>query len=339
MSSLLAEFLSITPTPQNEWRAIVLFGRNSATYKFALAQTLLDLGAKQNELVTLEELALPFAQHISRHIQKAPRQGLNPSSDFLTACAGYADGTIHQQQLVDITVARGFANVLDAFHNVGPAATSHRFFMDERTRTRKAIRVTETLQALVQTKQGGNLCLEVEARWSLVETAWSLGLSVPLIEPDPSHDYLTTATVNGRADVTSSRDALNGYQKGRCFYCSAPISILPGTADLAHVDHFLPVVLGPLLRINLNAVWNLVLACQDCNLHKSDLIPSQPLVARLVRRNEYLINSHHPLRETLISQAGLSAATRERFIGQHWSAAYQVRCALWQPRNHCTSLL
>jgi 5-methylcytosine-specific restriction endonuclease McrA len=339
MSCLLAEFLSITPAPENEWRAVILFGRNSATYKFALAQALLEQGAKANELVALEELALPFAQHICRHIQNAPRQGLNPSSDFLTACAGYAEGTIDEQQLVDITVARGFADVLDAFHNVGAAATSHRFFVDERTRTRKAIRVTETLQALVQTHQGGNLCLEVEARWNLVETAWSLGLSVPLIEPSITDEYLTAATTNGRTDVTSSRDALNGYQKGLCFYCSSPISILPGTSDLAHVDHFVPVVLGPLLRINLNAVWNLVLACQDCNLRKSDLIPSQPLAERLARRNEYLINSHHPLRETLIAQTGKNATARARFIGQHWRAAYQVRCSLWQPRDHCTSLL
>jgi 5-methylcytosine-specific restriction endonuclease McrA len=338
MSSLLAEYLSISPGPENEWRAIILFGRNSATYKFALAQALLDLSAKPNELVALEELALPFAQHICRHIRKAPRQGLDPSSSFLMACAGYGDGTVDQQQLVDITVARGFANVLDAFHNIGPAATSRRFFVDERSRTRQAIRITETLQGLAQTNQGGNLCLEVEARWSLVETAWSLGLSVPMIEPRSSDGYLTAATTSGRTDVTSCRDALNGYQKGRCFYCSAPISILSGSFDLAHVDHFLPLVLSPLLPVNLNAVWNLVLACQDCNSQKSDLIPLQRFVGRLVRRNEYLITSHHPLRETLIAHTGLDARIRERFIGHHWSAAYQVRCALWPSQNHCTPL-
>ena len=31
-----------------------------------------------------------------------------------------------------------------------------------------------------------------------------------------------------RIDITSSKDALNGYQKGKCFYCSREIKIQNG---------------------------------------------------------------------------------------------------------------
>ena len=46
-----------------------------------------------------------------------------------------------------------------------------------------------------------------------------------------------------RGDVTSSRDALNGYQKGKCFYCHKPIQILQGFENSCDVDHFFPHLL------------------------------------------------------------------------------------------------
>ena len=45
---------------EDYWRGIVLFGRNVASYKFALAAALLDLKPESGDLVRLEELAKPF---------------------------------------------------------------------------------------------------------------------------------------------------------------------------------------------------------------------------------------------------------------------------------------
>lgn len=41
-----------------------------------------------------------------------------------------------------------------------------------------------------------------------------------------------------RIEVASCRDTLNGYQKGKCFYCFIDIIIESGRSDLVHVDHF-----------------------------------------------------------------------------------------------------
>jgi hypothetical protein len=91
---------------------------------------------------------------------------------------------------------------------------------------------------------------------------------------------------------------LNGYQKGKCFYCFADI-YLEGLA-IPDVDHFFPHVLKVVGFDGIDGVWNLVLACQQCNRGiggKSDRVPTLHLLERLHLRNEFLIESHHPLRD------------------------------------------
>lgn len=51
-------FIEQTPTLDSYWRSIILFGRNTASYKFAMAKSLLDLASKESNFVTLEELAI-----------------------------------------------------------------------------------------------------------------------------------------------------------------------------------------------------------------------------------------------------------------------------------------
>ena len=71
---------------------------------------------------------------------------------------------------------------------------------------------------------------------------------------------------NNFFDVTSSRYALDGYQKGKCFYCFDDISIEPSDDNLADVDHFFPYILETSLQrdLNIHGVWNLVLSCNSC---------------------------------------------------------------------------
>ena len=68
-------------------------------------------------------------------------------------------------------------------------------------------------------------------------------------------------------NITSSRDSLNGYQKGKCFYCRKGIRIEKSSdGEIVDVDHFIPyTLLTELPEVNIDGVWNLVLACQECN--------------------------------------------------------------------------
>ncbi|MGI4848568.1 MAG: HNH endonuclease [Janthinobacterium lividum] len=338
MDSTLSQYLSVQPSLENRWRAVILFGRNSASYKFALAHAMLDLQARANDLITLEELAVPFTKHVCRHLAMSPRQGTGTTSKFLESCQNQLEGTIEQSALYDVTVQSGFVNVIDAFHTLGGPQSDVRFFVDER-RTHKGIRITEAFQQLTTDALATELLQEVEARWRLVETAWNLRLAAPLIEHDVQSGRMVTGHGVRRIDVTSSRDALNGYQKSHCFYCAQPISITSTDINLSHVDHFIPFMLSVKLNVNLNGVWNLVLACRQCNLQKSDLIPASEFVNRLYQRNEFFIVSHHPLKETLMAQTGQSSQSRAKFIGSWYSQAKQQRVATWEPKEQGKPIL
>src|SRR5437867_8775328 len=164
-------FTAYEPTTEDYWRSIVLFGRNVASYKFALAKSLLEVKPASGQLIKLDELALPFARHICEHLALADKQGTSPSSRFLDACRKFNSGTLTQTQLVDRAVESGFNNVIDAFHVVGREPVPISFFTDERSRL-KGIRVTDELFRLLESTQSPNLPGEAESRWRLVETAW-----------------------------------------------------------------------------------------------------------------------------------------------------------------------
>jgi len=330
------EFLQYSPTLDNYWRSIILFGRNVASYKFALAKSLLEFKERGNDLITLDELAEPFSRNVCSHLASAPKQATSPSSKFLDTCKSFNAGNMSQSHLVEATSKLGFVNVIDAFHIVNQGEIEKRFFVDER-KINKGIRLTDNLYSLFETEQFTSLSGEVEARWRLVETAWELNISKRLIavDFDPSSSNLFVNKAGGRVDITSSRDALNGYQKGKCFHCFSDISISPNHVNLADVDHFFPWKLKEHgIAHPVDGVWNLVLACKECNRGrggKSARVPSTRLLNRLKTRNDFLINSHHPLRETLIAQTGGSEAMRKSFLQKTYNEAKAILIHEWEP--------
>lgn len=328
------EFYEVEPSLDNYWRAIILFGRNVASYKFALAKSLYELNAVSNDLVTMEQLAEPFSRHLCEHLQHSPKQITSKSSTFLSSCTSYNNGILNHEQLIQQTIKLGFANVIDAFHVVNTGEIAKRFFIDER-KTNRGIRITENFFKLAENKQFKSFENETEARWRLVEEGWRIGVSRSLIrvEYDQELKTLFTSDTERRVNITSCRDSLNGYQKGRCFYCYSPISVSSQDDNLADVDHFLPWMLNDSLS-NVNGVWNLVLACKDCNRGeggKFTKVPSIDFLKRLHKRNEYFINSHLPLRETLIQQTGKDEPKRKQFLQEVYNMAKAMLIHEWQP--------
>ncbi len=307
----IARFTHEAPTISSYWRAIILFGQNVASYKFALAGALLELGS-ESELISLDDLAVPFARRVAGHLRTHDKQGTFERSRFLDACRSFNAGDLDGEGLRAKTVQLGFANVIDAFHVVDKQQLPERFFLDER-RTGQGIRLTDHLHTVAGAGQASTLDQEVESRWQLVETAWELNLPKHLltVEFDPVEQVLLPA--RRRTAITGARGALNGYQKGRCFYCFAPVQIISGHEDLCEVDHVFAWSSGP--RVSdapVDGIWNLVLACSRCNgwHEKSDRPPHLRYVERLHQRNEFLISSHHPLRPTLIAQTGTGPSRR-----------------------------
>lgn len=334
--SSIDKFLCTGSLGQSSWRSIVLFGKNTASYKFALAQSLMQLAQQGCDSVTLDELAIPFAEHICEHAKTAPRQCTNRSNKFLDACLGFNAGAVTLDELAAITVQNGFRYVLDAFHVVNSSQVPTAFFEKDFSRGSKRLILTDNLFKIATLPEAANIMQETESRWNLVETAWEQGVSTSLLRI--SYDELGQALIaeSGirRKDVTSVRGSLGGYQKGHCFYCYAPINaadgigpkrtegglFLPGRTGttLCDVNHFFPHTLASQVPdVNWDGVWNLVLACPVCSRGaggKFARIPAADYLERLNRRNEYLIGSHHPLRETLIAQTGAAPEARWSFL-------------------------
>ena len=336
-TGVMPHFLNRKSNLDTYWRAVILFGRNVASYKFALAKSLIELAAEQKTFVSLEELAAPFSKQVVEHLRIAPKQATSPSSRFLEACRKFNAGEIDRDKLIAETASLGFNNVIDAFHVVNRAEIPLRFFTDERNGSRPGIRLTDELFRLSEEAQFQNLPHETEARWRLVETAWELGLPRGVVVgTEDDGQTLFTVRPGRRISITRSRDALNGYQKGKCFYCFSDIAVDPDAETLADVDHFFPRVLVQLgMTLPLDGVWNLVLACRNCNrgvAGKSSLLPTKRLLERLNTRNEFLISSHHPLRETLIAQTGDSPTARVAFLNSAYESAWGRLIHTWEPK-------
>ena len=174
-------FQDATPTPAGDWRHIVRFGRN---------------------------------------LQVEDRQSTSAQSQFLDACRSRNRGDLEAAQLAEATVRLGFANVIDAFHvSRGGQPTQTRFFVDERA-SRQGITLTDHLFELANGQQANVLPREVDARWNLVQLSWGLRLGTRLVSfemaPDKDAIDLYAPAPLRRGPITGVRDALSGYQDGRC---------------------------------------------------------------------------------------------------------------------------
>jgi len=321
------------PSLESQWRSIILFGSNSATYKFAFAQALLELASAEKTHVTLAELADPFSRNIIRHLKTSDKQGTAPSSKFLDYCRDYLGKRISHAELIEKTVRFGFVNVIEAFHNVKGEATIDPFYEDWKKAGEKGIVITDNLLKLKESSHFDSFGYEVEARWNLVESAWSLNLTPAALAVgvDESQGFLYIEDKHRRRkDLTSVRHALNGYQKGKCFYSFQDLRLEEG-AGICHVDHFFPHVNQALHNANLDGVWNLVLADPHTNLEKSNRIPTPAYLERLYTRNEFYIGSKHPLGKAIEQQTGTTQRRRRAFLQKQLELASYGTRPTWRP--------
>jgi hypothetical protein len=322
-----------------DFRRIVLRGANVASYKFALAKSILTLAQSGATSVPLEELAVPFSQELCTHLQEVDTQSTSSGSRFLDACRHFNAGRISQDELVSTTALMGFNNVIDAFHVVDRADVGTRFFTDERQQSLRGIRFTDellTLAALPDARQP--LHAEAESRWRLVESAWherrATGSTLQVVYDRPS-EMIVRGMLGHRRNITWVRPSLSGYQAGACFYCGAPVTPLLGLEHSADVDHYFPhMLMSRGVLVDLDDVWNLVLACPVCNrgaAGKFDRLPHGDFLETLWQRNEKLIASHHPLRESIIATTGATPAARLEFLRSVQTRATEYARAEWRP--------
>ena len=333
----MTQFQINDPSLESQWRALILFGKNSATYKFAFAKSLLELVDKETTKISLTELSKPFSKNIIEHLKENDKQGNSKSSSFLNVCRNHIKGKISDNELWSKTEKLGFVNVVDAFQNLNGAQIPDIFYEKNYKSGKKEIVIKDNLLKLKESFHFQNFNQEVEARWNLVETAWNLNINPNLLEVKYDEEnalFFIESDIMKRKDITSVKDALNGYQKGKCFYSFQNISINSNSQNICDVDHFLPhtnKVAHSRDGANINGVWNLVLADSSENRQKSAKIPEKRFLKRLYNRNEFYISSKHPLAETIINQTGFTKEKRKRFLEKHYNLAIENSIQTWKP--------
>ena len=122
-------FIGKKPSNETCWRAIILQGKNTASYKFALARALIETQGSDT-CIEISDLAEPFSKHIADHLLSNSRQSTTKNDGkFISACKDFNKNYITKEQLIEITKKEGFKYVLDAFHNVSRGEVPSRFFM------------------------------------------------------------------------------------------------------------------------------------------------------------------------------------------------------------------
>lgn len=324
------------PSLESQWRAIILFGKNTATYKFAFAKALLEMVEKEKTTISLSELAEPFSRHVVNHLKQNDKQGSSTSSTFLDQCRNFINNEIEKDELLFQTEKHGFKHVVDAFQVVNRDTIPNPFYQKNYNNGKKEIIIKDSLLKLKESFHFQNFEQETEARWKLVETAWNLNINPNLLEVQYDADkelFFVENSIMRRTDITSVRDSLNGYQKGKCFYSFLDISVNSLSPNICDVDHFLPHMNKQLhLPANINGVWNLVLADSSVNRGKSARVPEIKYLQRLYNRNEFFIESKHPLSETIVNQTGNTPKKRRQFLEYHYNLSLQASIHTWKPK-------
>lgn len=293
---------------QDYWKAIILYGLNTATYKLAFAHSLLDFSAQGKNAVDWSELADKFLnKYIARLSTQDPMPQLGLPGRLTVmerVVAKLKAGTISPSQGVEEVALAGLNDVVPRFQTINsdPKFIGARFF--EIDHGRKII-LTDHLHNLASSTTG-ELREEIDARWALLEGAfliknsnWSL-----------SNDIRQTYIANGydRRDLTPHVPFLRGYQGSTCFYCAQ--SMMEGGV---HVDHVLPRQV-----VNHDEIWNLVLAHPICNELKSDFLVAPFFMEKLYARNENIVGSSHPWRKQIELQLGKSPPIRKSNLAREY---------------------
>ena len=311
-------FLPGNESPLGVARQIILFGKNSATYKFALMKTLLEFSPCSE--IQYSEIGQPFLEHLVNHHKICPYQYNRASTQLAKAIDQYLVGQLSWDDLFLVAEKSIYNNVFDAAHNIGGGKIREPSVLFENLKQEKKIVLTDSLNSLQETTENRiSLIEETEARWRIVEEAWRAGVSPNLFFDRQEKSFYRKAK-NRRINLRSAVPTLMPYQKNECFYCSRPLSQTAKETDekFAQVEHVLPwsrlqeEFTEPDFLVD--GIWNLVLSCKDCNHGpggKHSRIPDERIFARLYQRNILFSKEHgHLVKTGVLNSLGISVANQ-----------------------------
>lgn len=311
----MTDSTSLLNDPTVAWRAVILYGQNTATYKIALGTVLRNFVARDRVSVTRDELAEAFLDvYTNRLTAGKPQLGHVGRLTVMERIVADLNRGQRRESAIERVGLEAFGDVLPRFHTVYDRPIPKPFYQVHRD---GSLVLTDSAFHALGSDDVVGLGEELGARWDMLEAAFEMKRAPGSLANDIRSMYLDRG--RERTRITNLEPILHGYQEGRCFYCGELVS--PGSG---HVDHVIPFQF-----IRHDEVWNLVLAHGFCNLQKSDRLPSLTIIEQLAGRNEHMIASNHPLRNHLIHNLGVTSAARRREILRVYADAKLVIPWTW----------
>lgn len=319
-------------------RTIVLFGKNTSTYKFALASTLLKL--KPKDSIAYEELRDDFILTLFRHYQINPHQ-YQAGENSLTRAFDKYQIDHNWDSLLRVAQGSIYKYVFDAFHNVGGGSIKREHILFEHVPNEKKLVLTDNINAILERPQLIDvLSNENESRWMIVEEAWKNSLSPNFLIYNKAEGNLVSVSSNERTNLRSAVSVLLPYQHGNCFYCNKRLNTfaISSDSDFPDVDHFVAHSYfnrPDMNLVNPDSIWNLVIACKDCNRGqdgKFERIPSLKFQQKLINRNVLFTEEHrHSLKNSiLMSLSAINHIDVERRIAAIFEKFHMIEG--WNPK-------
>ncbi len=332
-------------SPQNYWRSIILLGKNTASYKFAWAKTLNEFVNKNQNRFTMDEAATEQMKFLCESRKRSYFQGvsemINKSSVFSSIDKFHKD-EINETTLHSIITKEAFKHVITAFPVVNNKPIELQFYKDERKTSNSILLTDEIFKCFENKEMSNNLIQSGNMRQRLFERACELRITPEgLINYDEDTGLLYEEQLNTRKNLTSCIPTLNSYQRDVCFYCTSFISTDEKSPDKAEIEHFIPITMSKdfkkkynnIYPYNLNAIWNLVLACKVCNnlANKGTKIPSSRFWVELNNRNDFLHSSFKPIQKTIEDLMGKTPSQRLSFLQDRRKESLDVLIHEWDP--------
>ena len=293
-------------SPEEYWKAIILYGLNASTYKIAFGKTLLALCEQGKSKVSWEVLSKEFLHQYQVRLNIDNPMPQLDNSSRKTVMERVVDSmrfNLSLDQAVSEVGKNAFGDVIHRFDNLAGIDDVKGMFY--RFQDGKYIELTDRL-FLIHSKNLTEVEEELNARWSLLEGAFSMIGHNYELSNDIRSIYLQSATE--RKNLTTQIPFLQGYQGNICFYCGESLN---NTAT--HVDHVLPRQV-----LNNDEIWNLVLSHDHCNLSKLDTIVGLHYVEKLHKRNENIMRSNHPYKKKIELALGSSEERRKSKLMLHY---------------------
>ena len=292
--------MTINLSDRELWQGVIQYGKNMSTYKMGIGKLLINYAKNNQNKVSLDDLARDFLQLYDDRITNGQRQNKSAGRNTYVEQEiwALASGNTNEEDAIENVKKKSLIGmVLPRFNTIhGKGIPTPFYTFDERL-----LNLNKNALNLFEDDQNMFLESHVVARWGMLEHAFTEQEFAESLTIDEKLEHFRHRTK--RTNIAKFADVLSSYQNDKCFYCDREIY------QESDVDHVIPRK-----SVQHDELWNLVLTHAMCNREKSDRNPSTRLIKLLIKRNEDIMQSEHPLKERMMMDIGKNSIEREKQI-------------------------